>query len=109
MKLYRIYVPKFFNDTLPIPPALLLKITAPIRDKFGGYSLDPFGRLPIIQGVWENKDGKKFEEEMNVMELFVEDTFDNKRWMKYQKEIWRQELQQEEFFIIVQDAEVIAD
>jgi len=44
---------------------------------------------------------------MNLLDLFVEDTFDIQKWFKAKKELWRQELQQEELFIIVQNAEIV--
>lgn len=109
MKLYRIFLPKKFNDGKPIPTDSILKIAEEIREKFGGYSLDPFGRLPIIQGVWTDSDNRKYEEEMNLLDLFVEDTFNIQKWFRAKREIWRQELQQKELFIIVQNAEIVAD
>ena len=109
MKLYRLFIPKRFNDGKKIPSNKILKIAEEIREKFGAYSLDPFGRLPIIQGVWTSEDKKKYQEEMNILDLFVEDTFNIKKWFKAKREIWRQELEQEELFIIVQDAEIITN
>ncbi len=105
MKLYKVFLPKFYNDKTAIPTNFILKIAEEIRERFGAYSLNPFGRLPII-GVWTNHQ-KKYTDEMNVLELFVEDTFDIKRWFQAKKELWRQELKQEELFIIVQDAEIL--
>ncbi len=107
MKLYRIFIPKFFNDGKEIPSNKILKIAEEIREKFGAYSFDPYGRLPIIQGVWTNEKKIKYEDEMNIMDLFVQDTFDIQKWFKAMKEKWRQDLEQEELFIIVQNAEII--
>lgn len=107
MKLYRIFLPKKFNDGTPIPTKIILKIAEEIREKFGGYSLDPFGRLPVIQGIWTSDQKKQYREDMNLLDLFVEDTFDIQKWFKAKKELWRQELQQEELFIIVQNAEIV--
>ena|SRR3989344_1419787 len=107
MKLYRIFLPKRFNDGKLIPLNKILKIAEEIREKFGAYSLDPYGRLPIIQGVWTSEKRKKYQEEMNILDLFVEDTFDIQKWFRAKREIWRQELAQEELFIIVQNAEII--
>ena len=56
MKLYRIFIPKRFNDGKKIPSNKILKIAEEIREKFGAYSFDPYGRLPIIQGVWTNNN-----------------------------------------------------
>lgn len=107
MKLYHIFLPKKFNDGKPIPSTKILKIAEEIRKKFGAYSFDPFGRLPIIQGVWTSNTKEVYKEDMNLIDLFVEDTFDNQKWFKAMKEIWRQELDQEELFIIVQNAEIV--
>ena len=107
MKLYRIFLPKWFNNGKLIPSNKILKIAEEIREKFGAYSFDPFGRLPIIQGVWTSEKQKKYQEEMSILDLFVEDTFDIQKWFKAKKEIWRQDLEQEELFIIVQNAEII--
>ena len=109
MKLYRIFIPKKFNDGKLIPTKKILKIAEDIREKFGAYSLDPYGRLPIIQGIWTSNNKRKYEDEMNILDLFVEDTFDIQKWFKAKKEIWRQELDQEELFIIVQNAEIITN
>ncbi len=110
MKLYRIFLPKYFNDGKQIPEKKILKIAEEIREKFGAYSLDPYGKLPIIQGVWtSNSTQEKYQEDMYLLDLFVEDTFDIKKWFKAKREIWRQELEQEELFIIVQNAEIITN
>jgi len=107
MKLYRLFLPKRFNNGKLIPTNKILKIAEEIREKFGAYSFDPYGRLPIIQGIWTSTKKRKYEDEMNILDLFVEDTFDIQKWFQAKKEIWRQELEQEELFIIVQNAEII--
>lgn len=107
MKLYRIFLPKKFNNGKLIPRAKILKIAEEIEEKFGAYSLDPFGRLPIIQGIWTSEKQKKYQEEMSILDLVVEDTFDNQKWFKAMKEKWRQDLEQEELFIISQNAEIV--
>ena len=107
MKLYRIFIPKRFNDGKLIPAKKILKIAEEIREKFGAYSFDPYGRLPIIQGVWTNNKKVRYEEEMNILDLFVQDTFDIQKWFKAMKEKWRQDLEQEELFIIFQNAEIV--
>ena len=109
MKLYQIYLPKYFKDGTKIPEEMILKIADEIEKEFGGYSFDPFGRLPIIRGIWISENNKRYSEEMNVVQLFTEDTFDVKKWFKAKREIWRQDLKQESLFIIVQDAEIISD
>lgn len=70
-------------------------------------TLDPFGRLPLI-GVWnDSKNKERYVDEVQILELFVEDTIDIKRWITASKELWRQKLEQAELFIMVQDAEII--
>lgn len=107
MKLYRIYLPKKYNDSTIIPSQLIAKITEQIHEKFGGYTLDPFGRLPIMQGIWKSPQDIIYQDEINVVEIFVEDTLDIKKWFRANQELWRQELKQDKLFIIVQDADVL--
>ncbi len=107
MKLYRIFIPKKYNNGTLIPVEKTTKILNEVEDKFGGYSVEPFGRMPLI-GVWnDNKDKKRYVDEIQILELFIEDTIKNKKWFIAKKELWKQELEQEELFIMVQDAEII--
>ncbi len=108
MNLYRIFIPKKYNDGELIPLEKTTVILNSIEERFGGYSLDPFGRLPLI-GIWNDQRNKqRYSDEIQMVELFVEDTIDIKKWITAMKEVWRQELRQNELFIIVQDAEIIA-
>ena len=107
MKLYRIFIPKKYNNGAPIAIEKTTKILNEVEEKFGGYTIDPFGRMPLI-GVWNNpKDKQRYTDEVQILELFVEDTMNIKKWFTSMKELWRQDLEQEEFLIIVQDAEII--
>ncbi len=108
MKFYKIFLPKKYNDGKLIELKKIREIAEEIRERFGAYSLNPFANLPIIQGAWtDNKTKKTYIEPMYSIELFVEDTFDNQKWLKSCKEIWRQKLNQDELFIVAQDAEII--
>ena len=107
MKLYKIFIPKKYNDNKPIPVEKTMKILNQIEEKFGGYSLDPFGKLPIL-GIWKDpEERKRYVDEIQTVELFTEDTLNIKKWFSSQKELWRQELEQKELFIMVQDAEIV--
>ena len=107
MKIYRIFLPKIDNGGVPIPISKISSITEEIRQKFGAYSFNPFAKLPVIGGVWTDGKSRLYNEPMQVIELFVEDTFDNQKWMMAFKEMTRQKLEQEELFIIVQNAEIL--
>ena len=108
MKLYRIFLPKFDNTGQRIDTKKIRQVTERIREKFGAYSLNPFARLPIIEGVWtSDKTSKTYTEPMFLVELFVQDTFDNQKWLRSFKEMVRQDLSQEALFVIVQNAEIL--
>ncbi len=110
MKLYRIFIPKQYNDGKKIEPKKIRKLTEMVRERFGAYSINPFAMLPFIQGVWTSEETHKlYTEPMFMIELFVEDTFKNQRWLKSFKERARQELDQEELFVISQNAEILKD
>ncbi|MEK6832451.1 MAG: hypothetical protein AABY32_00250 [Nanoarchaeota archaeon] len=107
MKLYRIFIPKTFNDKTKIPFKKIQKIAEEIEERFGAYSLDPFVHLPVVQGSWKGSGGLKYEEEHFLFELFLEDTFENKKWITAYKEMIRQNLEQKEIFILEINAEVV--
>lgn len=107
MKLFRIFLPKKYNDGKPIESKKIREVAEEIRKRFGGYSANPFGILPVMQGIWTSNKGKAYREQVFVIELFVEDTNDNNRWIKAKQEDWRQKFEQEQLFIIVQYAEIL--
>ncbi len=107
MKLYRIFIPKTYDTKIKIPMKIIQEIAEKIEERFGAYSLDPFTHLPVIQGCWKDKDGLKYEEEHFLFELFLEDTFENKKWIEAYKEMIRQELKQKEIFILEMNAEIV--
>jgi len=106
MKLYRLYLPKKYNDGEDIPDEKIAEIIERLRKKFGPFSVNPHAMLPIM-GVWTSSSKGQFEEPINLIEIFLEDTFQNKKWLKVFMELIRQELGQEEIFLIAQNAELI--
>ena len=108
MKLYKIFIPKFYNDGKRIETKKTRKIAEDIRRKFGAYSANPYADFPIIEGTWTSDSTKKvYRDKLFLIELFVEDTFKNQEWLKAFKIMVKQELEQEEIFIIVQNADII--
>ena len=107
MKLYRIFIPNTYNDKTKIPMKIIQEIAEQIEERFGAYSLDPFAHLPVIQGFWKDSDRLKYEEEHFLLELFTEDTFENRKWITAYKEMIRQKLKQKEIFIMEINAEVL--
>ena len=107
MKLFRIFLPKKYNDGKPVEFKKIRKVAEEIRERFGAYSANPFGILPVMEGVWTSDKGEAYREQMFVIELFVEDTKDNNKWIKAKQEDWRQRFEQEELFIISQYAEIL--
>lgn len=107
MKLYKIFIPKRDNNKKVISVDKMRKITEQIRQRFGGYSFHPSVQMPVISGVWTEEDMIIYREPVQLIELFVEDTFDNQKWMRAFKEMTRQDLDQKEIFIIMQDAEIV--
>jgi len=108
MKLYRIFLPKQYNDGKEIEYKKIRKITEEITERFGACSLHPKATLPSIEGIWtSDKTNKIYDEPVFMIELFIEDTFDNQKWLESFKEMTRQRLKQEELFVIVQNAEIL--
>jgi len=106
LKLYRIFIPKVYNNGKPIEDKKIRKITDEIRDRFKGYSANPESVFPIWEGAWED-DKIPYTEPVICIELFTQDTFDNQSWIRSQTELWRQLLKQKSLFVLVQHAEMI--
>jgi len=62
MKLYKIFIPKFYNDGKRIEINKIRKIAEDIRMKFGAYSANPYANFPIIEGTWTSDTTQKFIE-----------------------------------------------
>lgn len=107
MKLYRIFLPKSYNNKKKIPMKIIQGIATQIEERFGGYSMNPFAYLPVIDGAWNEEQGANYKEQMFLLEVFAEDTFKNKAWIRAKKEIIKQDLDQKEIFIIEMNAEII--
>jgi len=107
MKLYRIFLPKKYNNKKKIPIRLIIQIAEEIKERFGAYSINPFAFLPAIEGSWKGGDGLNYKEEMFLLEIFMEDTYKNKEWLKAYKIMIKQKLNQKEIFILELLAETI--
>jgi len=108
MKQYNIYIPKFYNDGKEIPKEKIAKILNEIIEKFGLSSYQEDAKMPLIQGMWTSKEGKRYSDKVSIVCLILEDRMDYQKWFTAKAEIWRQELEQEEFLIVVNYAEVIS-
>ena len=107
MKLYNIYFPKFYNDGKEVPEKVMADILNEIIVKFGKASYQKNVKLPLIQGTWTSKDGKLYSEEVSLLCLVIENKLSHVKWFIEKAEEWREKLDQEEFFIVVQYADVI--
>lgn len=107
MKLYRIFLPKKYNNKKKIPIGQIIHIAEEIEERFGAYSINPFAFLPAIEGSWKGDDGLQYKEEMFLLEIFMEDTFKNKEWLQAYKVMIKQRLKQKEIFILELSAEVV--
>lgn len=107
MKLYRIFLPKKYNNGKKIPDKKFREIADQLMKKFKTYSFHPHAQLPLIEGEWVGELGKIYKDECFCIEIFVQDTFDNQKWLKSFTEIVRQLLKQTELFVLCQNAEQV--
>lgn len=107
MKSYNIYFPKFYNDGKPIPKTKMSPILNSIIEKFGVSTFQENATRPLVEGIWTSRKRKRFSDKVSVLCLILEDRIDYQKWFTAKAELWRQELKQEEFLIVVQYAEVI--
>ena len=108
MKSYNIYFLKFYNDGKKIPKSKMSPIFNKIIEKFGASTFQENAKRPTVQGIWTSKKGKRFTDKVSVLCLILEDRIEYHKWFTSMAEVWRQELEQEEFLIVVQYAEVIS-
>ena len=108
MKSYNIYFPKFYNDGKPIPKSKMSPILNKIIQKFGVSTFQENATRPLVEGIWTSKEGKIYSDKVSVLCLILEDRIEYNKWFTSMAEIWRQDLEQEEFLIVVQYAEVIS-
>lgn len=102
MKLYRIFLPKVYNDGSSIEDSKLRKISKQIRDKFDGYSANPETVFPIWEGAWvDERHNRAYLEPVICIELFTQDTFDNQSWIRSQTEVYFSYLPITNIFILI--------
>ena len=88
---------------------VMSKAVIKFLSEHGSTSFNPSGRLPFIQGIWTSQERKIYVDEIYLIDLFIEDTFEHIKWLKNKKEIWKNNLKQKELFIIIQDAEILTN
>ena len=84
MKLYRIFIPKKYNGGTLIPIEKTTRILNEVEEKFGGYTLDPFWRMPLV-GIWNDpKDKQRYKDEVQIFRVIC------RRYYEYQKMVYCQ-------------------
>lgn len=107
MKLYNIYIPKHYNDGKKIPKEVIDEIIGEIDKKFKKYTFQEKAKLPLVQGIWTSPKGKRYSDKVYLLYLIIEGTTKDKIWLTKKANKWCKKLDQEEFLIVEQYAEVI--
>lgn len=108
LKLYRIFIPKYYNDGSEIESDKIKNFSDIIANHFGAYTFNPESVLPLLEGTWMSDNSNAYyTDKIYCIELFCEDTRKNTKWMGNFKTKAEKEFEQEEIFILVQNAEKI--
>lgn len=76
---YNISLPLFFNDGKPVPDSSIKYARSILIEKFGGLT-----QSAPVSGFWGN--GRElFEDTLIILSVVVEDTEDNRAWLKLYK------------------------
>lgn len=95
MRRFEILFPRQFNDGREIPRRLAGLALDEIVDKFGAASFEPIG----VEGFWRHQ-GIVYNGSLSKIVIDVEDTSENRQWMRDYKARWKDKLEQLELWLV---------
>ena len=95
MRRYEILLPTEFNDSREVPRELLERAVKEVVDRFGAASEEP----EAVEGHWE-RSGHVQQDSHSKVVVDVDDTDENRKWMREYKERWKAKLDQLENWLV---------
>jgi len=92
---FELMVPLQFNDGSAVPEEWIGEAVNEASDHFGGASFE----TQIVKGQWQHK-GVVFHDNLVRIVVDVQDTAENRRWMKEFKGRWKERLKQLELWLV---------
>ncbi len=101
MRRFEILLPQQFNDGREVPRKLLGLALDEIVEMFGAASFEPTG----IEGFWRH-EGIVFNDSLSKIVIDVEDSDENRQWMRDYKSRWKEKLEQLELWLVSYEIDV---
>ncbi len=101
LRRFEILLPRRFNDGREVPRKSLGLALDEIVDRFGAASFEPTG----IEGYWRH-EGIVFNDSLSKIVIDVEDSDENRQWMRDYKARWKERLEQLELWLISYEIDV---
>ena len=95
LRRYEILLPVEFNDGRSVPADLLERAIKEIVDRFGAVSEQP----DSVEGHWKHR-GRVQQDSLSRVVVDVDDTDDNRKWMREFKARWKDHLDQVDVWLI---------
>ncbi len=101
MRRFEILLPTEFNDRRKVPRDLLERAVKEVVDRFGAASEEP----EAVEGHWEHR-GHVQHDSLSKLVVDVDDTDENRKWMRDFKSRWKDELDQLEIWLVSYQVDV---
>ena len=98
---FEILLPTEYNDGRDVPGDLLERAVKEVVDRFGAASEEP----ESVEGHWEHR-GHVQQDSLSKLVVDVDDTAENRAWMREFKSRWRDELDQLEIWLVSYEIDV---
>lgn len=101
LRRFEILLPQQYNDGREIARRLLGLALNEIVDKFGAASFEP----TVVEGYWRH-EGTLYNDSLSKIVIDVEDTAENRQWMRDYKARWKEKLDQLDLWLVSYEIDV---
>lgn len=101
LRRFEILLPQQFNDGRDIPRKLRGQALREIIDRFGAASFEPTS----VEGYWRH-EGTLYTDSLSKIVVDVEDSDENRQWMRDFKARWKVTLDQLDIWLISYEVDV---
>jgi hypothetical protein len=101
LRRFEILLPQQYNDGREIPRKLRGQALKEIVEQFGAASFEP----TTIEGYWRHH-GTLYTDSLSKIVIDIEDTDDNRHWMREFKARWKAALDQLDLWLVSYEIDV---
>lgn len=101
LRRFEILLPQQYNDGNEIPRKLRGLALKEVIDRFGAASFEP----KSIEGYWHHQ-GLLYTDSLSKIVIDIDDTDENRKWMREFKARWKSKLDQLELWLVSYEIDV---